>query len=65
MNGTMQVSAAQLVIALVGAAAISGIVTGLIVALSQWRERVSRRKELLLTSAIDLAKSWFARAYPE
>lgn len=48
MNGTIQISAAQLIFALVGAAAISGIVTGLILALSQWREREARRKELLL-----------------
>lgn len=56
MQNTIQVTAAQLLIALVGAAAISGITTGLILALSQWRERVSRGKELVLNLAIRLAE---------
>lgn len=54
MNNTIQVTAAQLIIALIGAAAIGALVSSLITLVGQWFERKSRREELLLAKAIEL-----------
>jgi hypothetical protein len=51
----------QLALALLGSAVVGALCSSLVVALSQWRERVARRKELLLTFSVDLAKVYTAR----
>src|ERR1700687_1113008 len=49
----------QTLIALLGSAAIGALVSSVITAFAQWRERKSRREELLLTKAIEMAHSRF------
>jgi hypothetical protein len=56
MNSTIQVTAAQLLIALVGAAAIGALVSSLINLFAQVLERKARKKELLLTKAVELTQ---------
>lgn len=56
MNSTIQVTAAQLLIALVGAAAIGALVSSLINLFAQVLERKARKRELLLTAAIELTQ---------
>ena len=46
----------QFVLALIGSAAVGALVSSIITVLAQWRERVSRQKELVFTKSIDLAK---------
>ncbi len=55
MPNTIQVTSAQLIFALVASTSIGGIVTGSILALSQWRERKSRQNELILSKSVELA----------
>jgi len=43
--------------ALLGSAAIGALVSSLITAIAQWRERKSRREELLLTKAMEMARA--------
>jgi hypothetical protein len=47
----------QLTLALIGSAAVGALISSVITALAQWRERKSRREELLLTKAIEMAQS--------
>ena len=47
----------QLIIALIGSAAVGALVSSLITFLAQWRERKSRREELILSKAIEMAHS--------
>src|SRR5438477_6606774 len=56
MPNTIQITSAQLIIALISAAGIGALVSSLITFLSQWRERKSRREETLLKAAMDLAE---------
>jgi hypothetical protein len=51
----------QLVLALLGSAAVGALVSSIIIFVSQWRERVARRKELLLKFSVDLAKVYVGR----
>ena len=55
MNGTIQLSAAQLIFALVGAAGIGALVSSLVALLGQHLDRQNRRQELLLTTAVNLS----------
>ena len=55
-TGTIQVTSAQLIIALIGAAGIGALVSASILSFTQWRDRVARRRELLLTKSIDMAQ---------
>jgi hypothetical protein len=55
MNGTIQITAAQLIIAVVSAAGIGALVSTGISELGKWRERKARHKELLLFTAVELA----------
>lgn len=48
---------AQILIAVIGSAAIGAPVSSLITEVGKWRERQSRREELLLTKAIEMAQS--------
>jgi hypothetical protein len=50
----------QILIALLGSAAIGALVSSVITVFAQWRERKSRREELLLTKAIEMAHVRFA-----
>ena len=54
-------SKSQIVLALLGSAVIGAFFSSLVIALSQWRERVARRREMLLTFAVDLAKACTGR----
>jgi len=47
----------QFVLALIGSAAVGALVSSFITAVAQWRERVSRQKELLFTMCVELAKT--------
>lgn len=58
MNNTIQVTAAQLILAIVGAAGIGALVSSIINLAGQFFERQSRRKELLLAKSVELAISW-------
>jgi hypothetical protein len=62
MQGTIQVTVAQLIFAVVGAASFGGIITGLILAASQSRERKSRREELVFSTAVQMAQKRFENA---
>jgi len=46
----------QLLIALIGSAAVGALVSSLITELGGWRERKSRREELVLAKAADLVQ---------
>lgn len=56
MNGTIQVSAAQLILALVGAAGIGALTSSVITLIAQALERRARHRELLLQLSADFAK---------
>ena len=58
MQNTIQVTAAQLLIALAGSAAIGALVSSVINLLGQYFERKSRRNELLLNKAVELSIAW-------
>jgi hypothetical protein len=47
----------QFVLARIGSAAVGALVSSFITAVAQWRERVSRQKELLFTKCVELAKT--------
>jgi hypothetical protein len=51
----------QMALALLGSAVVGALVSSLVFAVSQWRERVARRKELLLKFSVDLAKVYVGR----
>lgn len=55
MNGPIQITAAQLIIAIVSAAGIGALISTGVSELGRWRERKSRREELLLEKAIVFA----------
>jgi hypothetical protein len=57
----MEMDKSQLVLALLGSAVVGALFSSLVIALSQWRERVARRKELLLNFSVDLAKVYVGR----
>ena len=48
----------SLIVTIVTSAAVGALISGLMTLLGQWRERSARRKELLVSKAIELA---FAR----
>jgi hypothetical protein len=56
MSNTIQVTAAQLILAVVSAAGVGALISASILSFTQWRERVARRRELLLTKSIDMAQ---------
>lgn len=47
---------AQLIVAFLGSAAVGALVSSIINAVAQWRERQARQRELLLSKAIDMAQ---------
>jgi hypothetical protein len=51
----------QFMLAFLGSAVVGALFSSLIVAFSQWRERAARRKEMLLTFSVELAKVYTAR----
>ncbi len=46
---------AQLLIAVIGSAAVGALISSLIMEIGKWRERRSRREELVLTKAAEMA----------
>jgi hypothetical protein len=48
----------SLTLTILGSAAIGALVSSLITALSQWRERSSRKRELLVSKSIEMAHKW-------
>ena len=51
----IQITPAQLIIALIGATGIGALLSASVLAVSQWRERVSRQNELILSKSVELA----------
>jgi hypothetical protein len=51
----IQITPAQLIIAIISSAGIGAVVTGSLLAFSQWRERISRQNELILSKSVELA----------
>jgi len=47
----------QVLIALIGSAAVGALISSLLTMFAQWRERKSRREELALTKAIEMTHS--------
>jgi hypothetical protein len=43
------------------AAGTGALVSSCVTAIAQWRERVGRQRELLLTAAVDISKVWIGR----
>jgi hypothetical protein len=56
MNGTLQITTAQLIISIVSAAGIGALTSSFITLLGQRLERKSRVRELLLSKSIDMAQ---------
>jgi hypothetical protein len=54
-------STGQLVLAMLGSAAVGALISSIISITAQWRERVGRQRELIFASAIDLSKAWVGR----
>ena len=54
----IQITPAQLIIAVAGAAGIGALVSSVVNLAGQFFERQSRRKELLLAKSVELAISW-------
>jgi hypothetical protein len=50
----------QLLIAIIGSAAIGALISSLITELGRWRERRSRREELALAKAAEMARTTYA-----
>lgn len=50
---------AQLLIALIGSAAVGALISSIIGELGRWRERKSRREELALAKAVEVAQSTY------
>jgi hypothetical protein len=61
-EGWTTATACEIVLALIGSAAVGAFVSSTVTIVGQWRERVARRKELLFATAVDLAKVWMSRA---
>jgi hypothetical protein len=51
---------AQLLVAIIGSAAIGALISSLITELGRWRERKSRREELALAKATELSQGTYA-----
>jgi hypothetical protein len=50
----------QLLITVIGSAAVGALISSLITELGRWRERKSRREELALTKAAELSQATYA-----
>jgi hypothetical protein len=60
-DGKAQMDKTQFTLALLGSAVVGALFSSLVIAFSQWRERVAKRKELLPTFSVDLAKAYTVR----
>ncbi|MGB6483452.1 MAG: hypothetical protein WBE86_08205 [Candidatus Acidiferrales bacterium] len=55
-------NAAQLILAILGSAAVGALVSSIITALDRWRDRTARERELLFRAALDISKATAERA---
>jgi hypothetical protein len=51
----------EIVVLVLSSAAIGALVSGALTALAQWRERVARKRELLLKVSVELSKAYIDR----
>lgn len=54
-------SGSDVFVVVIGSAVVSAIVSSVTIAYTQWRERIARRENMLLTAAVDLSKSYVGR----